>query len=143
MTNRAVGILVLLATACAAPGARPPSAATLLALPGPTRSGPECDSVVVRALTSPDSFPHISPNPSGIVLPPRPAGPGVRGKDMHIQLRVDEKGIVDPGSVVIQGITDTVYAKRMYDHLLQYKFYPGILEGCAVPGTWRVIIRVN
>jgi len=83
----------------------------------------------------PDSFAALQASPKFLIMPP-PATAPVRGATITVRLRVDEKGHVDPHSVVLEGIPDSIYAKTFYSRLLSYRFAPAVLEGCAVPSSY-------
>jgi hypothetical protein len=93
--------------------------------------------VVQRVVLYPDSFPALRPSPEIIIILPPPTQE-VRGRTIMVRLRVDEKGHVDPGTVVLEGITDNAYAKSFYSRLLSYRFTPAVLEGCAVPSSFSI-----
>jgi hypothetical protein len=122
-----------------APAATPTPAAPQAPL-HVTRSGPECDAVIARAVSTADSAKVQVPAPKGVWLPPQPISPSVLGRTLHVRLYVDETGHPDLARTVITGAPRSPYLERFRAALADWRFWPGILDGCAVPGFTEITV---
>ena len=100
-----------------------------------TRSGPACDSVVQRVSLHPDSFVVQRPSLATIILPPQPPS-RLRGIPLRVTVLVDERGLVTPGTIRIEGPVDSAYARKFGERLKGYQFQPAVYDGCAVPAPY-------
>ena len=78
--------------------------------------------------------------PTATWLPPQPISPSVRGRTLHIHFYVDETGKPDLARTVITGAPPSPYLERFRAALADWRFWPGILDGCAVPGFTEITV---
>jgi len=50
-------------------------------------------------------------------------------------IQVNEAGQVDLGGTVIEGPIRSPYLERFRAQLARWQFWPGLLDGCAVPAS--------
>jgi hypothetical protein len=81
------------------------------------------------------------PQLEGILIPPMPVSPRVRGSRAFIRVVVDTFGHVMPDSVTVCGIPDPMYAQRLAEEVSKLRFRPGLMNARHVvaPARWPVL----
>jgi outer membrane biosynthesis protein TonB len=117
-----------------------PSGTTPRPMVAPTRSAEECAPLVAQVRAHSDSFQQVPPQLRGIAIPPMEGTPReLRGAHVVIRILVDEVGAQVADSLVITpSIASPGFDRELRRTIAQYRFFPAVLEGCAVPGRTMV-----
>lgn len=102
-----------------------------------TRNASECAAVRAKA-PSTDTTAMQMPSPSMLSLPTEPLPKDLLGKSVDIRLHVNENGRVIGEGLRVEGIGEHKYVPFLIEKALRYRFWPAVLEGCAVP-AWTSV----
>jgi hypothetical protein len=124
-------LVALFAIACAS-ASTPPPGSVPRGYVAATR--PRSDCAVERARTTSwaltDTTGLQRPLTRHLVIAPLPFPPDFQRA--NVDLRVAEDGSVIPDSIWIEGVTDRAYENRLRQSIRGYKYWPAVLNGCAV-----------
>ena len=98
----------------------------------PTRTGPACDTLAARVLAQPDSFSVVAAQPRAVIIPGSPRPKSVVGRTFRVSFLVQPTGKIDAASLAITPEMGS-YRAELERAFLQMEFWPGVLDGCAVP----------
>lgn len=66
-----------------------------------------------------------------LIIPPDPPRE-LRGREVLVRLRIDERGRVELPTVRVEGSTDEAYNQKLARSMARYRFRPARLHGCPV-----------
>lgn len=111
---------------CTAAASCAPPRTSLAAEPPVPANCPE-----ILAGEAPAAITPAPPSFDILIIPPDPPRE-LRGREVLVRLRIDERGRVELPTVRVEGSTDEAYNRKLARSMARYRFRPARLRGCPV-----------